>query len=118
MLIFDGDCGFCSSCVDVAKRHVNGDVQYLPYQRTDVIALGLSREQCESAVMFRDIDGRWHSGSAAVGRLLLGSGLIWRPLGSLIVAPGLRVIAEAVYRVVARYRHRLPGGTPACQRLT
>lgn len=118
MLIFDGDCGFCSSCVDVVKRYVNVDVQYLPYQRADLTALGLTAEQCAESVKFRDARGRWHSGSAAIGRLLLGSGVVWRPLGALIVAPGMRLFAEAVYRVVARYRHRLPGGTPACQRLT
>jgi predicted DCC family thiol-disulfide oxidoreductase YuxK len=27
----------------------------------------------------------------------------------------VRPLADAVYRVVARYRHRLPGGTPACR---
>jgi predicted DCC family thiol-disulfide oxidoreductase YuxK len=27
----------------------------------------------------------------------------------------LRPLADAVYRVVAHYRHRLPGGTPACR---
>lgn len=118
MLIFDGDCGFCSSCVDVAQRWVHPSIQYVPYQRAELAVLGLSREQCAAAVMFRDVHGRWHSGSAAIGRLLLDTGAIWRPLGALIVAPGIRVIAEAVYRVVARYRHRLPGGTPACQRLT
>lgn len=118
MLIFDGDCGFCSSCVDVAKKYVNPEMQYLPYQRAELTPLGLTTEQCAQAVMFRDTQGHWHSGSAAIGRLLLDSGAVWRPLGALIVAPGMRVLAETVYRVVARYRHRLPGGTPACQRLT
>lgn len=118
MLIFDGDCGFCSTCVDVSQRWVNRSMQYVPYQRADLAALGVSREQCAAAVMFRTEHGRWCSGSEAVGQLLLASGLVWRPLGALILAPGIRVIAEAVYRVVARYRHRLPGGTPACQRLT
>ena len=93
-------------------------MQYVPYQRADLAALGLSREQCAQSVMFRDDRGRWHSGSAAVGRLLLTSGPLWRPLGGVILAPGIRVLAELVYRIVARYRHRLPGGTPACQRLT
>jgi predicted DCC family thiol-disulfide oxidoreductase YuxK len=29
--------------------------------------------------------------------------------------PGVRQIAGFVYRLVAKYRHRLPGGTPACK---
>jgi predicted DCC family thiol-disulfide oxidoreductase YuxK len=30
-------------------------------------------------------------------------------------APGIRVLSAAGYRLVAKNRHRLPGGTPACE---
>jgi hypothetical protein len=29
--------------------------------------------------------------------------------------PGIRQLAGVVYRLVAKYRHKLPGGTPACK---
>ncbi|MGH9170291.1 MAG: hypothetical protein ACRD0Z_05400, partial [Acidimicrobiales bacterium] len=35
--------------------------------------------------------------------------------GRALSVPPLRWLAAAVYPVVARVRHRLPGGTPACR---
>jgi hypothetical protein len=29
--------------------------------------------------------------------------------------PGIRQSAGLVYRLIARYRHKMPGGTPACR---
>jgi predicted DCC family thiol-disulfide oxidoreductase YuxK len=37
-----------------------------------------------------------------------------RPLGSILDAAPLAPIASAGYDLVARNRHRLPGGTPSC----
>jgi hypothetical protein len=38
----------------------------------------------------------------------------WRFLGNLIETPPISWFAAAAYRLIARYRHLLPGGTPAC----
>jgi predicted DCC family thiol-disulfide oxidoreductase YuxK len=38
----------------------------------------------------------------------------WRFLGHLIATPPLSWAAAIGYHLIARYRHRLPGGTPAC----
>jgi predicted DCC family thiol-disulfide oxidoreductase YuxK len=56
-----------------------------------------------------------HGGAAAIGRFLVAAGGAWRPLGRLILLPGIRAVAGVVYRLVAANRHRLPGGTPACR---
>jgi len=32
-----------------------------------------------------------------------------------VVLAALRPLAGVVYRIIARNRHRLPGGTPACR---
>jgi predicted DCC family thiol-disulfide oxidoreductase YuxK len=38
----------------------------------------------------------------------------WPAAGAVLSAPLVAQAAQAVYRVVASNRHRLPGGTPAC----
>jgi len=38
----------------------------------------------------------------------------WRFLGHLLVTPPFSWVAAVGYALVARYRHLLPGGTPAC----
>jgi hypothetical protein len=34
--------------------------------------------------------------------------------GFLLATPPFSIVAALGYNVLARYRHRLPGGTPAC----
>jgi predicted DCC family thiol-disulfide oxidoreductase YuxK len=47
---------------------------------------------------------------------MLGSaGFGWRIAGRVLLLPGVSWIAARAYRSIARNRHRLPGGTPACQ---
>jgi predicted DCC family thiol-disulfide oxidoreductase YuxK len=50
-----------------------------------------------------------------VARLLVAAGKGWAWVGKALLAPGLRALAAAVYRLVAANRYRLPGGAPACR---
>ena len=58
--------------------------------------------------------GQVYGGAQAVARLLMRSGGAWAYAGALLALPPVRPLAAAVYRAVARHRHRMPGGTPAC----
>jgi predicted DCC family thiol-disulfide oxidoreductase YuxK len=40
----------------------------------------------------------------------------YRFLGWILQAPPLSWLADAAYAILARLRHVLPGGTPACRR--
>lgn len=42
--------------------------------------------------------------------------LSFRLLGHLLGLWPIPLISEGVYRLVARFRHALPGATPACER--
>lgn len=114
ILVYDGDCAFCTRCVDWLKRHLRRLPDIQPWQRADLPSLGLSQVQCETALQFVDRDGRISSGERAVARVLLHAGRGWKVLGALILVPGIRHLAGLVYRWVARNRHRLPGGTASC----
>ena len=114
-LIFDGDCGFCTTAVLWLQRTLPRVPAVAPFQWTDLAALGLTDEQARSRVWF--IDGsRRYGGAAAVAAVLRGQpSPALRALGWLGTVPPWSWAAEAGYRLVARYRYRLPGGTPACR---
>lgn len=112
-LIFDGDCGFCTSCVRVLER-IGPRAAIVPWQRADLPALGLSEQQAAAAVQWVGADGAVRSGHEAIASALVSAGGIWRPLGRLLLAPGVSWLAARAYRLIADNRQRLPGGTPAC----
>lgn len=115
ILIFDGDCAFCTSCVQWIRRHLRRQPDIRPWQETDLASLGLTESQCTEALQYLDEDARIHSGERAVARLLIHAGSGWSLMGRIVLLPGIRSVAGWIYRWVAANRHRLPGGTPACQ---
>jgi predicted DCC family thiol-disulfide oxidoreductase YuxK len=113
VLVFDGDCGFCTSSADRIRRWAGGGLDVVPWQRADLDALGLTEDECSSAVQFVGTDGR-AAGGAAIARALLRCRQPWRSAGLLLSRPWLAPALERGYSLVAAHRHRLPGGTPAC----
>lgn len=114
LLVFDGDCGFCTSSARVAERWL-GLEHVEAWQFLDLDSLGLTREQCERAVQWVAVDGSIQPAERAVIAALRHAGGAWRVFGEVMNLPGVRHLAAVVYRLVAKYRHRMPGGTPACK---
>lgn len=116
LLIFDGDCGICTKLSRFVRRAVlppsKGTVE--AYQFLELEPLGLTQQQCAESLRYVDRAGRTYAAQDAVARLLLGAAWWWRPLGAVVLLPGVHALAGVVYRWVARNRHRLPGGTAAC----
>ncbi|WP_330185843.1 DUF393 domain-containing protein [Nocardia sp. NBC_01503] len=54
------------------------------------------------------------SGARAGALLLRRAAQPWRAVGAIMLNPPISWLAAALYRLVAKNRHRLPGGTPAC----
>jgi predicted DCC family thiol-disulfide oxidoreductase YuxK len=117
VLIFDGDCGFCTTCARLLSRSVakGGSMRIAPWQRLDLDELGLTAEECTEAVQWVDADGHVASGHAAVAATLRAGHPVWRPVGALLVAPGFSWLAARLYSWVAAHRYALPGGTAACR---
>ncbi|MBG0817126.1 thiol-disulfide oxidoreductase DCC family protein [Planomonospora sp. ID82291] len=113
VLIYDGDCGFCTASVRFAERRIGLRAEVTSWQSADLPALGATRERAEREVLWAE-HGRVHGGAQAVARLLIAAGAPWSTLGLALRLPPLRWAAHGLYRLVAANRHRLPGGTPAC----
>lgn len=127
VLVFDGDCAFCSSCVRWGERYLrqtlaSGGWEAVAFQFADLAALDalaggrgeVSAERAEREVLWVTPSGRVYGGAQAVARLLMRSGGAWAYLGAVLTAAPVRPVAGVVYRWVARNRHRMPGGTAAC----
>jgi hypothetical protein len=62
-----------------------------------------------------DARGRTYRGDAGIAKALVAAGGVWKPIGWLIQVPPISLLAAVGYRLVAKYRDKLPGGTPACK---
>lgn len=114
LLVFDGDCAFCTRSVRVLRRWLGRQPEIQPWQALDLDALNLTREECETAVQWIGLDGRRAAGHVAVARTLIHAGKGWGLVGRLLLVPGVSWLAARVYSWIARNRHRMPGGTAEC----
>jgi predicted DCC family thiol-disulfide oxidoreductase YuxK len=118
LLVFDGDCGFCTSVANWAQKGFHHGEKAEAWQHLGVPALdglGLTVLDVEKAAWWVDVDGELARGHRAVGRALQAGGGWRQAAGALILTPPTSWAAAGVYRLVARWRSRLPGGTPACR---
>ena len=107
MLVYDGDCGFCTRCAGwLAARAV--DLEVVPWQSLDLAAVGLTETQVRTAAWWVDGD-LVEPAEGAIARSLVACGRGYAVVGRLLLLPGVRRVAAAGYRLVARNRGRLPG---------
>ena len=113
VLIFDGDCAFCSSSARVLRKMTRDTISVTPYQYIDLAELGLSQNQTSKAVYYVT-QTETLSAAKAIAKCLMDSKTPWTVAGFLMNIPVVISVAELVYAWVAKNRHRLPGGTPEC----
>jgi len=123
-LIYDGDCGFCTSRANWIQQRGRGQVVARAWQTLDLDDFGLTEHEVSTALYWIDhevdpdsiADGpdRAFRGHAAVARSLETIGGFYHPVGWILRRPPVSLIARPAYRLAARYRHRLPGATDAC----
>ena len=115
MLIFDGDCSFCTTSAQWIEHRLPAAVHVEPWQRVDLPALGLTEQDVTTAAYWVDERGRIYRGDAAIAKSLVAAGGAWKLVGWSLQIPLFSLLAAVGYKLVAKYRYRLPGGTPACK---
>lgn len=118
VLVFDGDCGFCTTSASWVKGHLSDPAEVVPWQLLGdkgLSDLGLTADLASAAAWWVDPGGGLHDGGQAIGKALAHCRRPWRWVGTVILVPPGRWLASLLYPVIARNRHRLPGGTPACR---
>jgi predicted DCC family thiol-disulfide oxidoreductase YuxK len=113
ILIFDGDCAFCSSSARVLRKMTRNKVAIEPYQYLDLADYSLTQDQTSKAVYFVTPTDTF-SAAKAIARCLIDARTPWSIAGFLLNIPVVISVGELVYTWVSKNRHRLPGGTPEC----
>jgi predicted DCC family thiol-disulfide oxidoreductase YuxK len=114
VLLYDEDCTFCTKSALLIHR-LNLDSDVASMQSVDLVALGIDVDRTRREVVFRQYDGTVFYGHDAIGRLLRTGSPPWSWLGTIIATWPVSELSRAVYQFVARHRHHMPGGSPACK---
>lgn len=114
-LIFDGDCGFCTSSANFAVEHSKVKLEAVPYQWSALEKFGLTEVETQKKV-YLNVAGQNYAGHKGVAKLLrLQPNWLLKIIGVLAIIPPISLISAGLYFLTAKYRHKLPGGTPACK---
>jgi predicted DCC family thiol-disulfide oxidoreductase YuxK len=117
VLLYDGDCRFCtSSAAALARRFGPARLETRDFQKEGVLAAlpGVSYDACMRRMHLVFPDGRVYAGPEGFARLLATTPFVgW--LAYLYYVPGIRQVAELVYALVAKHRYRVFGRTDACE---
>ena len=115
LMVFDGDCAFCTTWMNRLEHALPRFPRSTPYQWADLDALGLTADDVTRYAWFITPTHQY-AGHLAFSALLRSQpSVVLRLAGTLIATPPFSWAAALGYRLVAANRHRLPGGAPACR---
>jgi predicted DCC family thiol-disulfide oxidoreductase YuxK len=115
LMVFDGDCAFCSTWMNRLERTLPRFPRSTPHQWADLDALGLTSDDVTRYAWYIT-PTRQYAGHLAFSALLRAQPAVaLRFAGQLLATPPFSWAAALGYRLISANRHRLPGGTPACR---
>ena len=106
LLVFDGDCNFCTWWVRRWQQTTGDRVDYLPAQDPRIAAQfpEIPRQQFDAAVQLIETDGSVYSGAEAVFRILAHHPNHQWPLRIYEKSKTFAHLTEWVYRLVSENR--------------
>ena len=113
LLVYDGDCSFCSSSARWITAQWSGPEEAVAWQHLSadqLERLGLTLDEVRCAAWWIDPSGDRSRGHLAIARALRAARGWPSIVGQILLVPPFRWLAAGVYPLVARWRHRLPGG--------
>ena len=109
-VIYDGNCGVCTALkIEAERRDRESRLRFVPFQSSDLeqIAPGITRQMASKAVYLVRADGRRFQGARAFFEVMRRLPGPWGLVGAIGALPPLSLLAEPVYRLVARNRAAL-----------
>jgi len=117
LLIYDGDCGFCTTTAAWIEHQLPVDsATVTPWQwlsEEHLAARGLTLDDVRRKVWWSGPRGSV-GGAKAIAAALRATRGPWALIGVILATPPMSWLAIPGYWLTARYRHKLPGATPAC----
>ncbi|MFD5617042.1 thiol-disulfide oxidoreductase DCC family protein [Streptomyces yangpuensis] len=115
VLAFDGDCGFCQAVINQIVDRGRPTLRAVPWQFLPDTTTQPHMARLDHEVLLLDHDQVIAGGAQALATYMRHSSVRrYQLAGAAIQTPLLRNAAQHIYRWVARHRHRMPAGTPAC----
>jgi len=115
ILVFDGDCGFCTSVAKHFEKRSFTPLTVAAWQLTELASLGLTAEQASAQVYLVTDTGQFGGAECFAELMRIQGDPFHRVVAWGMRLPGVCKLCAWGYRLVAKNRHRMPGGTPACQ---
>jgi predicted DCC family thiol-disulfide oxidoreductase YuxK len=115
ILVFDGDCGFCTTTANWIKKNSKVALEIAPYQWTDLGQYGLTAEEAAAKVQLVVGDKVFAGHNCMAKLLLIQPNVFLKLVGAVMVMPVIEPISARLYTWIAANRQKLPGGTPACK---
>lgn len=117
-LVYDGDCAFCTRSAQWIAGRWAAPARIAPWQDLGpdgLAALGLTEAEARDAAWWVEPNGRRRRGHRAVAAAMSHANGWVRATGVVLAVPPCSWLGALVYPLIARYRHRLPGGTASCR---
>ena len=119
MLIFDGDCAFCTRCAEWGAANLKPWVATKPSQQVKPEDFGLTAEDFKKSIWLvntKDPKIAPLAANRAVAKILQNQqNVFWRSFGIILDIWWVRPIASSVYFLVAANREKMPGATDECK---
>ncbi len=115
IVFFDGVCGLCNHTVNwLLARDPDHRLRFAPLQGSTAKRLVKSEIRNRLDTLVFVSDGRTYVRTAAVSRILMTLGGLWRVLGGLLwIIPW--PIRDLGYLLVSRFRYRMFGKHESCR---
>lgn len=115
VLIYDGDCAFCSLWVTRLRQWLPLFPSVVTSQSINPDDYALSDDDLAHYAWYITEHHQYAGHLAASALLRAQPRFALRLLGHLIATPPLSLLAALTYSFISRFRHRLPGGTASCE---
>lgn len=116
-VFFDGVCNLCNGYVSFLLPRTDDTLMFAALQSEEGMAvqshLGSDAGTAPDSILLVDTDGRVYVRSDAVLKVVSSLGGIYRTAAAFWAVP--RVLRDAVYRLVARWRYRVFGRREVCR---
>ena len=107
ILIYDGECGFCTDSANWARKRFPAGHTIAPSQDFDdyqLAAMGLTRADVDRAAWWHEAGRAPAEGAECISRTLIAIGGRAAVVGRLMWLPGIRLLSGIAYRWVANNR--------------
>jgi len=115
VIIYDGDCAFCTLWVTRLRNSLPVFPEARTSQSINPDDYGLSATDLARYAWYLTPTHQYAGHLAASALLRVQPALGLRFAGWLLATPPISWVAALGYRAIARFRHRLPGGTATCE---